>query len=350
METSLPVTIPFRAPGSGSPEVPRFTMRELARAYLADRAADERHGSIGAGHLRRLRQHLRTLIRRRKWSSLPAADFTPRTARRWLRSHKGWKSPHQLEGAWRSLRAALVWAEEEGHIERVPTRGFRRFWPPPEPRAACRPEEFEAIMAAARNKPGTRRRPSALRFRVQVWTLWNVGCRPSELRTARWEHLDLESGLLTLPEHKTRGKTGTARKIYLDDVVLRVLAWFTRAGQPRSGPIFTAQAKRELKKASCDRLFAKVRRAAAVREEVTLYGLRHGYCVRSLQAGIGETELATLMGHASTRMIFWYARDLAKRTEHMREAAAKIHRRKPTATTTPRPKRQIDRPDQPMLW
>lgn len=340
--------LPFRAAPAGAAP-PALTMRELARAFVADRAADTRAGSIGPEYLAKLKHHLRDFLRRRCWGNIPVDDFRPRSARRWLRRHKGWKSPHQLEGAIRSLRSMFLWGENEDLIPKSPVRGFKRFWDPPQPRAACRPAEYAALMRAARKQPGRRKSPSGARFRVQMWVLWNVGCRTCELRQARWEWLDLDRSVLEIPRGKTTWKTGEARTIYLDETVLRVLQWLTRRGRPATGLIFTARCNRPLKRQSWNRLYKRFARLAGIREEVTQYSLRHGYCVESLLAGIRESELAVLMGHSSTRMIAWYARTLRDQIEHIRAEAHKRHRRKQPAAPPAKRRGKTPRADQPLF-
>jgi integrase len=457
--------------------------------------------------LTRLRYHLRSLYRRRKWGRIPAAEFTPATARRWLRSlQRRLKSSHSIDGAYRSLRTMFEWALNEGVLEKLPIRGFKRFWPPCQPRGACTPAEFAALMKAAKQpprKPGPAPKPprklpwgwgnpktrpgavrpvtplrvssaslrfrlqtwalwntgcttrdlrtarwdgldlekrlltttlisgrprivplsgravrvlrwmtrhdrpptglilatksgrpisykdrfyrkcrkhaglpeggadprtdaeyaalmaaakamvcwngplpkpkpfrpvpppkrresttSSLRFRLQMWALWNTGCRTCELRTARWEQLDLERGLLAMQEGKTTRKTGRPRVVPLSGRVLRVLRWMTRHGRPTTGPIFTAMAGRPIQRRSFARLFKKYRTLAGLRDGVTAYTLRHGFCVQALGCGLlSETEIAMIMGHANTSLIQWYGRDLEKKTDHLRAKAGLVHAR-----------------------
>lgn len=326
--------LPFERPAAARP--PSITLAALVAQYLSCRAAEHRAGAIQDEHLRRMRDHLNDLAAGER-GDLPATDLRPSVAKQWLCAHQEWRSPHTLENAYRSLRGLMRWAEEEELVERNPVRGFKRFWPPPQPRGACRPEEYEAIMRAARGcrkkvrGPGrqrARRHPSATRFRFQLWFLWQTGCRTCELRAALWEHVDWQRGLLILPRPKTHRATGRARSIPLPPHVLRVLRWLYRRRVPGIAHIFTAAAGRPLKRASWDRLFRKYARLAGVRESMTLYTLRHGFCVEGLVSGVGDQDLAEIMGHTSTKYIRWYGRDLRERTEHLRAAAARVHQRR----------------------
>lgn len=301
------------------------TVGSLVDGYLADRRAQHRVGAIGDAYLRRLVDHLTDL--RSSLGELPAAELRPSVARRWLCAHEQWLAPDTLENAYRSLRGLMAWAVDEELIDRNPVRALKRFWPPPQPRGACRAEEYAALMRVARGAKGSRgRRCSArVRFRFQLWALWHTGMRTCELREALWDQVDWERGLLVMAKGKTTRTTGQARVIPLSAKVVRVLRWLKRRAQPGQKLIFTARRGQPIKRKSWDRLFRRYARLAGVREKVTLYTLRHGFCVAGLESGLSDQELACIMGHTTTRYVAWYGRDLRQRTEHLRAAAGRVH-------------------------
>lgn len=345
--------LPFRQtspPGGGGPAPCALTVRAVIEQFLNAKRAEHRAGAIQAKYLARLEAHLADLAdyvpdgtpEGARVGELPVVELRASVARQWLCDHAEWKSPHTLEGAYRSLRSLGVWAEDEELIPRNPLRKLKRFWPPPQPRGACKPEEYEALMRVARACSGkrsrtqVRARPSRTRFRFQLWFLWETGCRTCELRAALWEQVDWERGLLVLDDNKTKRATGRGRVIPLSPKVVRVLRWLWRRRLPGQKYIFVAQGGRPLAKSSWNRRFREYARLAGVRESVTLYTLRHGFCVEGLQAGVGDQELATIMGHTTTRYIAWYGRDLRDRTDHLRQVAAKVHdRKKPVARRKP---------------
>lgn len=324
--SAVPSVLPLRTAVASSAVA--LTIRVLVDRYLADRRAQHRAGAIGDDYLRRLVDHLEDLARAH--GALPVAELRPSIGRQWLCTHERWRSPHTLENAYRSVRGLMRWAEDEELIDRNPLRSMRRFWPPPQPRGACRPEEYEALMQAARNADGKRgrKRPARTRFRFQLWFLWHSGCRTCELREARWEHIDWTRGLLVLPKSKTLRATGAARVVPLSENVVRVLRFLKRHRLPNQTHIFCARGGKKIDRKSWNRLFRKYARLAGVREGLTLYTLRHGFCVEALEEGLGDQELAEIMGHTTTRYIRWYGRDLREKTEHLRRAAGRVHRRR----------------------
>lgn len=350
MPEPIPEILQFARPPAAQPS-PALTVRAAVALCLADKAAQERTGTITAVYLGRLRDHLSNLAEGDR-GSMPVAELRPSTARQWLAANEQWKSPHTLENAYRSLRGLIRWLDAEELIARDPLRSFRRFWPPPQPRGACRVEEYEALMRTARscNGKGARRRSSRGRFRLQLWFLWETGCRTCELRAAEWAQVDWTRGLLVMAKSKTTRATGQARVIPLSARVMRVLRWLERRRLCGKN-IFTARGGRPLEKSSWNRLFRKYARIAGVRESVTLYTLRHGFCVAGLEAGVGDAELALVMGHTTTRYIQWYGRDLREKTDHLRDVAGRVRsaRKKPTAEPPSRPTKQ-SRTDQPTLF
>ena len=327
--SSIPNPIlPFQAmPAPAAPG--RVTVRALVERFLADRRAVHRAGGIGSAYLERLTDHLTDLAG--AVGDLAAADLRPTVARQWICAHEQWKSPHTLENVYRALRALTKWGDAEELLDRDPLRSLKRFWGPPQPRGACTPEEYAALMKAARGAIGKRKRrcPASVRFRFQLWFLWHTGARTCELREALWEQVSWRRGLRVMSWGKTVKATGRARVIPLSDKVVRVLRWLHRRRQPGQKHIFCARGGRPLKRRSWDRLFRAYAERAGIRKEVTLYALRHGFCTEALVCGLGDSELAEIMGHTTTRYIRWYGRDLAEKTEHLRERAGRVHKPKP---------------------
>lgn len=302
------------------------TVRALVEHFLDEKRALRRVGSIGDEYLDRLVEHLTDLSGAH--GDLPAHELRPSVARQWLCAHKTWKSPHTLENAYRSLRTLMRWAEAEELVDKNPLRALKRFWQPPQPRGACRPEEYAAIMRAARTAKTTRNRvcPARVRMRFQLWFLWHSGCRTCELREALWEQVDWQRGLLVMSRGKSTRSTGVGRVIPLTDNVVRVLRWLWRRRHPEQKHIFCARGGQPIKRKSWDRTFRRYARLAGVRKQVTLYTLRHGFCVAGLTAGLGDSELAEIMGHTTTKYIRWYGRDLREHTEHLRASADCVHK------------------------
>lgn len=119
-----------------------------------------------------------------------------------------------------------------------------------------------------------------------------TGCRLGEILQLQWANVDLERGLLMLPDSKTGAKAvvigapamevlGSIPRIEGCDYVIAG----DKPGQPRS----------DLK-----RPWAMIRRAAGL-DDVRLHDLRHTYASHGAAAGMGLTVVGRLLGHADVK-------------------------------------------------
>ena len=51
---------------------------------------------------------------------------------------------------------------------------------------------------------------------------------------------------------------------------------------------------------------------------------RHGFCVRAIEAGVGNRQVADAMGHANTRLTDWYGRASTGNAEYLRNVLRDI--------------------------
>jgi len=172
-----------------------------------------------------------------------------------------------------------------------------------------------AIMRLARHcrgvdVSGRRKRPSSGAFRLALHFLWESGCRTKEMRDVAWGDVDLERGLIVMEKHKTFAKTGLPRLIPITRNIRRLLhvaaSWQLRRGTQLTGPVFRGGRGKQWDKGTYGDQFRAYADMAGVRPNVTAYCLRHGFTVRGLEAGIGERQLADVLGHASTRYVSYY--------------------------------------------
>ncbi len=130
--------------------------------------------------------------------------------------------------------------------------------------------------------------------------------------------------------HKTARKTGRPRLIPLTRVLLRYLRLIHRArGCPTSGAIFLNSKQIRWGQHSFTQLFQWFAKIAGVRRGVTPYTLRHGFCVKGLEAGAGAQQLADVLGHTSVRYVDWYGRGARENADYLRGTAELVHRPPP---------------------
>lgn len=137
---------------------------------------------------------------------------------------------------------------------------------------------------------------SAAALRLLVLT----GCRVGEILNLTWRDVDMQRGLLLLPDSKTGRKT-----VVLSDAALAVLA-----GLPHVGRYVIAGASAgqpdESPRSDLKRPWALVRRHAAL-DDVRLHDLRHSFASVGAGEGLGLPVIGKLLGHTQASTTQRYA-------------------------------------------
>ena len=146
--------------------------------------------------------------------------------------------------------------------------------------------EFEALSAAlsARDE----RNPAAVaatRFAAMT------GLRIGEVLAVQWDHVDMETGALLLPDTKTgrRWHDVPAAALAVLDTLPRLTDWCFTTGRTAIGYKHTSAVFREIA-------------AAAGLEDVRLHDLRRTVATRAAASGLSVLELRALLGWKSTAM------------------------------------------------
>ena len=127
-----------------------------------------------------------------------------------------------------------------------------------------------------------------------------TGCRLREILHLKWEHVDIERGLLFLPDSKTGRKT----------IVLNAPACEVLANLPRLGDYViagdTAGTKDENPRADLKRPWRAVSKRAGL-NGARLHDLRHTYASFGAGSGLGLPIIGKLLGHAQAATTARYA-------------------------------------------
>lgn len=123
-----------------------------------------------------------------------------------------------------------------------------------------------------------------------------TGCRLREILHLRWSEVDLERGLLYLPDSKTGKKT----------VVLNIAALDILKAMPRRDLFVIPGDIRGQPRHDLKRPWEHVRHAAGL-EDVRLHDLRHTHASFGVMAGLGLPIIGRLLGHASPLTTARYA-------------------------------------------
>ena len=197
-----------------------------------------------------------------------------------------------------------------------PARGVERAREEPRDRTFA-PTELAAFALALKHAEERYPAPVAA-VRLAAVT----GLRIGEILGIRWEHLDLESGRLTLPATKT------GRRVhYLPGVALAILNalprindWALTTGRDAPVTYWTVR-----------KVFGEAADAACL-ADVRLHDLRRTVMTRAAMAGIGTHVLRDLLGHKTTAMADRYVRAVGNPVrdarEHVGEAMAAMMRGK----------------------
>ena len=160
------------------------------------------------------------------------------------------------------------------------------------------PWDIDEAKPAARHLPKSTNRFTkigpfaAAAIRLLLFT----GCRLREILHLRWEHVDLERGLLFLPESKSGRKT----------VILNAPAIAVLNGLERVGPYVVSGADPEKPRADLKRPWEAVARHAGL-DRVRLHDLRHTYASFGAGGELGLPIIGKLLGHTQTSTTARYA-------------------------------------------
>lgn len=147
-------------------------------------------------------------------------------------------------------------------------------------------EEFRQLESDGRFVAGV----AALRL------LLFTGARLSEILHLRWEHVDMERGLLLLPDSKTGRKAITLNAPAL--AVLRSLK--------RTGVFVIPSANPDMPRADLKKPWAAVIKAASL-PSLRIHDLRHSFASVGAGAGLGLPIVGKLLGHTQAATTQRYA-------------------------------------------
>lgn len=160
-----------------------------------------------------------------------------------------------------------------------------------------------------RNKPGAKHLPKdAEQRRNRISThaaaalrlLILTGCRLREILHAKWANVDLERGILSLPDHKTIRSVGP-KLVVLNAPAVRVLGDLERIG-----PYIISGDDPQRPRADLKRPWELVSKRAGLKN-VRIHDLRHTHASVGAGSGIPLQLVGKLLGHSSPQVTARYA-------------------------------------------
>jgi len=241
---------------------------------------------------------------------------------------EGGRSPQTVNRYMQFLRRVLSKAVRDGKLANNPVSRIKMFKEPPGRLRFLSPEEEQVLCTAV-----------GLEFSPWIRLAILTGMRQAEQFSLRWEHIDFERGLVTLPATKAGGVqyvklNGEAKHILreLDTMAAKVQAVAEAeaiAGKQkpvacRSNWVFPS----ENPETHVDpRNFYRRVYLPKVKETgldgVTWHTLRHTFASRLAMSGATEGTIAALLRHSSTVLVRRYAH---LSPSHLQEAVEKVAR------------------------
>lgn len=216
-------------------------------------------------------------------------------------------SPTSIRDTLAAVTGAFSWAASNDVLPHNPVVGYQK----PAGRSRTRimtRAEWLCLLPALR--------PNAS-LRVLLRAARSTGCRPSEIRELRWDHVDLCRGLLVIPpaEHKTgsQQKKPQPRVIPLPRCLRRILSCLLRRlgasrtafqSESRTSCVFLNEENHPWKKDSLCQAFRRARERAGLQaiggESIVPYTARHTFGT-AVAKEHGILAASKLLGHTSTR-------------------------------------------------
>jgi integrase len=268
------------------------TFKAVADDFLSLHAAAKRKARTVAEYRRILQAHILPTIGSKRIVDVQRSDVA--------RLHAGLvRTPYEANRILAVVSAMWNWAVRRGEvaladnpakgIERYPEHGRERF---------LTGAELARLGDALRLAETAGRRIAIDPFAIAaIRLLILTGARLREILDARWEHVDIERGILFLADSKT------GKPVYLSEAALEVLA-----GLPRlEGNSYIVVGKREgAQRADLKRPWVAVRKAAGL-DGVRIHDLRHSFASIGAGASMGLPIIGKLLGHTHAATTHRYA-------------------------------------------
>lgn len=203
---------------------------------------------------------------------------------RWMekKKFKAWTIHHNMRLAF----AVLRWCQKCGWLSELPDKPRL-----PVPQRKARDIPIDILPDVLDGLPD--------RVKPLVLFLLSTGCRPGEARLLRWAQVRADVGVCELGEHKTAGKTGRQRTIYLTEPAVAILD-----AQPQNGEyVFTSKWGKPYTRQGLRSILANERRA----HPIYPYQLRHTFAQSALDAGERLEMVQRLLGHCRITTTAVYA-------------------------------------------
>jgi integrase len=135
------------------------------------------------------------------------------------------------------------------------------------------------------------------------------GGRKQEILRARWEHVDLARGMLTVP----RAKSGRARHIPLSKFAEAIIQRQLPRRKEDSPWVFPSPRSPQKPITNEKRVWAAAKKAAGLPKDTRIHDLRHSFASALANAGVPLFEIGRVLGHSQLSTTTRYAHHAPER-------------------------------------
>ena len=278
-----------------------ITVKELAERFDREHIAIRVKASTAKEYRRNLRQFIVPALGRLTVTGMTRGDVAK--FHHDLR-HIPYQANRCLEQISKMFNLAEMWGlRTEGtnprrHVKKYPEKKRERFLSPAEIRRLV-----EVLDDAERE--GLEMPSAILAFRLLMLT----GCRLGEILSLQWEYVDLDGGLLHLPDSKTG-----AKRVALGQAAVELLR---RAERRNDNPYVIIGAVPHKPLSNIHVIWARIRARAGLKD-ARIHDLRHTFASVAASLGHDLSMIGKLLGHKSLQSTARYAHI---RFDHVRDSA-----------------------------
>lgn len=267
-----------------------LTVRELADRFDEEHIAVHLKASTAKEYRRNLRLFILPAIGHLRIVDVTRADIA-KYHHDWR--HRPYQANRNLEIISKMFNLAELWGlrpdgtNPRRHIKKYPEKKRERYFSAAELQAIGR---VLCEMEAERIEL-----PSAI---AAVRLLLFTGCRLGEIMTLRWEHVDLPSKLLRLPDSKTG-----AKEVHLGSAAIKVLEQIT----PTAKNPFVIEGRNPGAHLTDLQPFWQRLRGRAGLKNARIHDLRHTFASVAVSHGQSLPMIGKLLGHTQVQTTARYA-------------------------------------------
>jgi integrase len=254
-----------------------FTIAELADRFLRDHVAQHCKPRTADEYRRAVKHFINPVLGRQRIADLTRADVAHFHHR--FRDHP-YQANRSLAALSKMMNLAEAWGLRLGGSN--PCRHVKKYREEKRDRYLTKEElrRLGAVLAdAGRNEAET---PFVL---TALGLLILTGARLTEILTLRWGYVDLENGVLRLPDSKTG-----AKEVYLNDAAIKLLRDVPRMA---GNPYVIAGHKPGAHLVQLQKAWRRIR-AKANLDDVRIHDLRHSFASVAVSAGMSLPMIGKL--------------------------------------------------------